>query len=188
MISEYCVDLSLPIPHPLADPSVLNQTDFKPDIFFADPNNVNPNFVEWLDSLGLALACPPLIFYTPARRECGFHIDGDSICDRAVMNWIVGGLGSQMHWYTLAQDAEITDMVVTQAGTPYTRYNEDQVVHLHSQEVKWPSLVQVGTPHKITNYVDQARWCLSCDIGYKSNPEAGLTMNQAKEIFKTWIV
>jgi hypothetical protein len=188
MISKYCVDLQLPIPHPLADPSVLNQTDYKPDIWFDSPENINQEYIDWLDTLGLVLTAPPLIFYTPARRECGFHIDGDAICDRVVMNWIIGGEGSQMHWYTLAPDAEITPIEVTQAGTPYTRYNEDQMVHLHSQAVKWPSIVQVGTPHKVTNYVDQPRWCLSCDIGKKSNPEAGLTMEEAKEIFKKWIV
>jgi len=188
MKNDYCVDLKLPVPHPLKDPTVLNQTGYAPEIFFADPSNVNEEFTAWLDQLDLVMTYPPLVFYTPPRRECGFHIDGDIICDRAVMNWIVQGSGSLMHWYTLAPDAEITNQEITQAGTPYTRYTEDHVVHLHSQEVKWPSLVQTGLPHKVTNYGDESRWCLSCDISLKSNPEAGLTMDQAKEIFKQWII
>ncbi len=188
MINNYCVDLSIPVEHPLKDPSILNQTDYKPDIFFADYSDVNEKFTQWLNELGLVMTYPPLIFYTPPRRECGFHIDGNVITDRAVMNWIVKGQGSLMHWYNLAPDAEITDMTVTQAGTPYTRYNEDQVVHVHTQEVKWPSLVQTGIPHKITNYGDEPRWCISCDISFKDHPEAGLNMNQSIEIFKKWIV
>lgn len=188
MKNDYCIDLNLPISHPLKDPGVLDQKGHAPEIFFADPENVNPDFVQWLDQNGLVMTYPPLIFYTPARRECGFHIDGAGICDRAVMNWTVQGRGSLMHWYTLAPDADITDQEITQAGTPYTRYTEEQVVHLHSQEVKWPSLVQTGLPHKMTNYGDEPRWCLSCDISLKSDPEAGLTMTQAKEIFKQWII
>jgi len=187
MLSNYCVDLTLPVAQPLADLSILNQNGYKPEIWFADYNNISTEFLKWLDENNLVMTYPPLIFYTPPRRECGFHIDGNSITDRAVMNWIVGGLGSKMHWYTLAPDATITPDEITQAGTPYTRYNEDQVVHLHSQSVQWPSIVQTGLPHKITNYCDEPRWAISCDISYKTSPEAGLTMAQALEVFKEWM-
>jgi hypothetical protein len=33
----------------------------------------------------------------------------------------------------------------------------------------------------------EGRWCLSCDISKKENPEAGLTMTEALEVFKQWI-
>jgi hypothetical protein len=188
MSNDYCFDLKLPVAHPLADISILNQSGYKPEIWFAEYNNISTEFLTWLDEHDLVMTYPPLIFYTPPQRECGFHIDGNGITDRAVMNWIVGGQGSKMHWYTLDPDAVITQDEITQAGTPYTRYNEDQVVHLHSQSVQWPSIVQTGIPHKVTNYCNEPRWCLSCDISLKSNPEAGLTMIQAREIFKKWIV
>ena len=186
MTSDYCIDLKLPVAHPLKNTEILNQSGYKPEIFFADPADVSDEYISWLDENNLVMTFPPLIFYTPARRECGFHIDGDVIIDRAVMNWIVGGVGSEMHWYKLTPDVSITENLLTQAGTPYTRYTEDHVVHLHSQPVLWPSMVQTGIPHKITNYCDEPRWCLSCDISLKSNPTEGLTMQQAKEIFKKW--
>ena len=187
MKSNYCVDISIPVLHPLKDPSILNQTGHKPEIWFADPSNVSNEFTSWLSANDLVLTFPPLIFYTPKRRECGFHIDGSDIIDRVTMNWIVQGTGSEMHWYTLAPGSIITEGVKTQAGTPYTRYKEEDVVHLHSQPVLWPSIVQVGIPHKITNYTDEPRWCISCDIGKKENPEAGLTMVEALEVFKSWM-
>jgi hypothetical protein len=187
MISDYCVDITIPVPHPLKNPSILNQDGHKPEIWFPDPSEVSDEFRHWLDSLGLVMTYPPLIFYTPPHRECGFHIDGAGITDRAVMNWIVKGNNSFMHWYTLSPEAEITKGEITQAGTPYTRYTEEDVVHLHSQEVKWPSIVQTGLPHKITNYGDEPRWCLSCDISFKDRPEDGMTMAQAIETFKKWI-
>jgi hypothetical protein len=186
MKNKYCLDLNLPVAHPLKDPSVLNQTGSKPDIWFASPDDISSNFQSWLNDNNLVMTYPPLIFYTPPRREIGFHIDGSGICDRVVMNWIVQGTGSKMHWYKLADDAVITEGVVTQAGTPYTRYTEEEVVHLHSQPVRWPSIVQTGIPHKITNYCDEPRWCISCDISEKDNPEGGLTMDRAMEIFKKW--
>lgn len=187
MFSDYCVDLKIPVSHPLKDPSILNQTGFKPEIWFASPDNVSDEFKNWLDKNNLVMTFPPLIFYTPARRECGFHIDGDGVCDRAVMNWVVRGNGSEMHWYKLAPETDITPGETTQAGTPYTRYQEEDIIHLHSQPVRWPSIVQTGVPHKITNYCDEPRWCISCDISLKSDPTSGLTMEQAKEIFKPWI-
>jgi hypothetical protein len=188
MINNYCIDIKLPVEHPLENPTILNQSDYKPDIFFVDHSDVSEKFTQWLDSQGLVMTYPPLIFYTPPHRECGFHIDGNAITDRAVINWIVGGEGSLMHWYNLAPDAEITEMTNTQAGTPYTRYTEEQVVHAHTQAVKWPSIVQTGVPHKVTNYGNEHRWCISCDISKKESPEAGLTMVEASEIFKKWIL
>ena len=186
-MNNCCVDLNLPVKHPLKNLDVLQERGHSPDIYFSDIKDVSQDFLDWLDAHNLTMTAPPLIFYTPARRECGFHIDGAGICDRVVMNWIVGGNGSEMHWYTLAPNTDITSDQVTQAGTPYTRYKEEDVVHLHSQPVRWPSIVQVGIPHKITNYCDEPRWCISCDISLKSDPMSGLTMEQAKEIFKTWI-
>jgi hypothetical protein len=186
-MNNYCIDLILPVKHPLANLDTLENKGASADIWFADMKDVSIEFLTWLDSNGLTMTYPPLIFYTPPRRECGIHIDGSGICDRAVMNWIVQGNGSVMHWFNLALDADITQQESTQAGTPYTRYREEDVVQVHSQAVKWPSLVQTGVPHKITNYSDEARWCISCDISLKSNPQEGLTMTQAKEIFQQWI-
>jgi hypothetical protein len=188
MDNNYCVNLQLPVEHPLSDPSILANKGATPEIWFIDMNDVNKDFISWLDSIGLTMTYPPLIFYTPAQRECGFHIDGSGICDRAVMNWIVDGRGSNMHWYDLVPGATITSGQVTQAGTPYTRYQEEDVIHVHSQPVQWPSIVQTGIPHKITNYCNEPRWCISCDISLKSDPESGLTMQQAKDIFQRWIV
>ena len=186
-MNNYCVDLTLPVSHPLANLEILKETGISADIWFADMKDVSIEFLNWLDSNELVMTYPPLIFYTPARRECGIHIDGDSIGDRAVINWIVKGTGSMMHWFNLAPDANITQQELTQANTPYTRYREEDVVQVHSQAVNWPSIVQTGIPHKITNYTDEPRWCISCDISLKTHPQEGLTMTQAKDIFQKWI-
>lgn len=181
----YAKDLSLPF-SPLADYSLLNHTSNEPVIYFENPSNVSTQFATWLDEQGLVMTYPPLIFYTPAGQQCGIHIDGFDVTDRAVVNFIFGGAGSLMHWYKRKEDAGVTDQVETQAGTPYTLYDPYQVEHVYSHAVKWPSIVQTGVPHNITNHTAGPRWCISCDISKKETPEAGLTMAEALEVFKQW--
>jgi hypothetical protein len=187
-MNDYCFDLHISVPHPLADPSVLTwQKEDEPDIWWADKTNISDEFKQFLESLNLTMTYPILLFYTPERQGIPIHIDGPSVCDRAVMNWCVEGNGSEMLWFKLKADA-LTEVKKTTAGTPYTRYTDDQVIFLHSQQVGWPSIVQTGIPHKVINYGQTKRWVLSCDLSLKTNPEEGLTWEQAKEIFKPWIV
>jgi hypothetical protein len=183
----YAVDITIPV-SPLADYSVLNQTSNEPEIWFAKTEDVDTSFTLWLDQQGLVMTYPPLIFYTPAGQQCGIHIDGYAVSDRACVNFILGGAGSLMHWYKLQEGQEISEQVATQAGTPYTLYDPHQVKHVFSHAVKWPTIVQTGVPHNITNHTHGPRWCISCDISYKDKPEEGLTMIQALEAFKKWII
>jgi hypothetical protein len=92
-----------------------------------------------------------------------------------------------MHWYSLKPEIHISKQNATQADTPYTLYQPEEVYHVHSQSVKWPSIVQTGVPHNITNHTKEPRWCISCDISLKSTPTAGLTWAQALEVFDPWI-
>lgn len=188
MKSDYCFDLTIPVAHPLKDPSILNQTGDSAEIWFADQNDVSTEFTIWLDSLGLVMTYPPLIFYTPKGKQCGIHIDGSGeLLDRCTMNWCVNGAGSLMHWYTVKEGQEPFENTETQAGTPYVQYHPAQVEHVRSQPVKWPSMVQTGIPHNVHNSTFESRWAISCDISLSSAPNAGLTMNQALRVFSQWI-
>ena len=189
IMSEYYFDLKIPVEHPLKDPSILNQTGDKPEIWFADFNDVSEQYLSWLDSIGLVMTYPPLIFYTPKGHQCGIHIDGQGeLLDRACMNWCVDGAGSLMHWYEVKEGETPFEITETQAGTPYVQYHPRQVKHLSSHAIKWPTIVQTGIPHNIHNHFFEPRWVLSCDLSTKENPEAGLTMLQSKEIFSKWIL
>ena len=189
MKSNFCCDLQIPVQHPLTDPSVLNQTGDLPEIWFAEYDNVSEEFIEWLDSLDLIMTYPPLIFYTPKGKQCGIHIDGDGqLLDRCTMNWVVDGAGSMMHWYSIKEGETPFEITETQAGTPYVQYHPNQVNHLYSHIVKWPTIVQTGIPHNIHNSTWEPRWVISCDISKKLNPKEGLTMKESTEIFKRWII
>lgn len=187
-MKQYAIDLTVPVIHPLKDPSILNQTGDQTEIWFADHKDVSVEFLTWLEELGLVMTYPPLIFYTPKGKQCGIHVDGHSPdSDRAAMNWCVQGVGSMMHWYNLKDGEQPFETTDTQAGTPYLQYHPKQVNHLYSHIVKWPTIVQTGIPHNIHNNVWEPRWIISCDVSKKENPEAGLTMAESLEIFKSWI-
>jgi hypothetical protein len=182
----YAIDLTIPS-SPLNDYSILNHSSDEPSIFFAKSEQVDEHFTEWLHQQGLVMTYPPLIFYTPPGQQCGIHIDGYAVSDRACVNFILGGAGSLMHWYKLRPNIIISEQVTTQAGTPYTLYQPDEVEHVFSHAVKWPTIVQTGVPHSITNHTAGPRWCISCDISKKESPEAGLTMAEAMDVFKSWM-
>lgn len=188
-MTSYAFHLNLPVPHPLKNKSVLKYgiSEYEPSSWFDSLDNLSEEFLTFLDELGLTMTYPALIFYTPERQDIPVHIDGVEISDRVVMNWCVGGLDSQMQWFKLKND-NISEAKVTTAGTPYTRYNLDEVELLHTDVVKWPSIVQTGIPHRITNYGNQKRWVISCDISFKSNPEQGMTMKESAEVYKKWII
>lgn len=187
-ITQYAIDLTVPVAHPLNNTDILNQRGDQTGIRFAHHSDVSTEFSSWLDSLDLVITDPPLIFYTPRGKQCGIHIDGHSHgADRAVMNWCVQGVGSMMHWYELNDGEQPFETTDTAAGTPYIQYHPRQVKQLYSHVVKWPTLVQTGIPHNIHNNVWEPRWVISCDISRKENPTAGLTIAESSEIFKSWI-
>jgi len=189
MNSDYAFDLQLPFKSPLTDMSVIHRDGSEPDIFFIDHKDVSEEYLNWIDEQGLVMTYPPLIFYTPVKHQIGIHIDGPGeLIDRACMNWCVQGVGSLMHWYDVKDGRSPFEETNTQAGTPYTQYHPKDLNHLHSQTVKWPTVVQTGIPHNVTNSVWEPRWVISCDLSFKDRPNDGLTINEAKELFSKWTV
>lgn len=185
----YCFDLNLPVTHPLNNIDCIYRDGPDPDIFFIDHADVSEEYSEWIEQQNLVMTYPPLIFYTPIGHQIGIHIDGPGeLMDRACMNWCVQGAGSLMHWYEVKEGCYPFEETETQAGTPYTQYHPKDLNHLHSQTVRWPSVVQTGIPHNVHNSKWEPRWTISCDLSFKDNPEQGLTMSQAQELFAKWII
>ena len=189
MISKYCFDLKTPVAHPLADCGVLNDCNIdESKIWYTSKDNVSKEFLEWIDQLGLILTQPICIFYTPKGGKCDIHTDGDgNTVDRVCMNWCVQGSNSLMYWFRLKKKQDTNFKTQLLLEQPYVAYERSQVVHLHTQAVKWPSVVQTAIPHEITNGSTEPRWVISCDLSLKQSPGDGLTMKQAKKIFKSWM-
>ena len=66
----------------------------------------------------------------------------------------------------------------------YVSYNSNEVDLIHSQSVGYPSLVQSGIPHNVTNFKG-IRNCISIMLYTKSGNF--LTMSQATHLFSKYI-
>jgi hypothetical protein len=193
MSQKYCVDLNTPIQTPLRDFKTDNFTSPDPQVWEEPAFKISKDFLKWLDELGLKTNAP-IIFYTPPGTIQQPHIDGyDGYSDSVAMNWVIQSPGATMHWYRLKPGVNISKNI-TSTSTNYiphnirhTAYTNEQLIWEYSHVVQWPSLVQIGVPHNVTNFTTSPRWCISFNLGYKENFGNGLTWAQANQIFQSYI-
>jgi hypothetical protein len=124
-----------------------------------DPAAINPYWYQLMEQKQLTIIRVEL-FYGPKDfpYTMGIHTDR-SYGDWGKINWIVGGEGSEMHWYK-ALSASTKEVKETPVHSNYNLYEPSEVKLLHSTQVVSPSIVQVGIPHNITN-PGHERWCYS---------------------------
>jgi hypothetical protein len=133
------------------------------------------------------------VLYKPPNAFSKIHIDGNdpSKNDLTKINWVIGGEDSKMVWYDIKDSyyaKPLSDSLV-KTSTSYAAYAivyiPEDVNEVYSENIRGPSLVQVGIPHNvITN--SQARWCMSIifrDLKLGRRP----TMMEAREIFKQYL-
>jgi hypothetical protein len=187
MSQKYCVDLDTPIQAPLKDLKIDNFTSPDPQAWEEPMFKVSKDFLKWLDELGLRTKAP-VIFYTPPGNIQEPHIDGcDGYLDSVAMNWVIQSSGATMNWYRLKPGVNISKNATSVHYTPHTLYTNKELIWEYSHVVQWPSLVQIGVPHNVTNFTSSPRWCISFHLGYKENFGNGLTWEQANQIFQSYI-
>jgi hypothetical protein len=123
------------------------------------------------------------IFYCKPHHTGGIHVDAEG-GDFVKINYVFGGTGSLMNWYTVKPD-QIPNFGMTPANTFYWNWKPEQVIPIHSHVVKFPTLVQVGKPHQV-NTTDEARLCVSLIVGTKSTGKF-IKFEDAYNIFKPFM-
>jgi len=187
-MKQYCVDLAFDI-QPFIDISFINTIpkdayQYKASLF----QHINPKFLLLLHKLELTVYNIPEVFYCRANHSGMIHADNlnDTISkdptDFVRINFSFYGKDSVMNWYSVNADTE-SSISISTTGAPSYKYNPDQVTHIHSQSVSFPSIVQVGIPHNVTTG-NEDRICFSL-MPLKNNMR--LSMNEAIEIFKPYI-
>jgi hypothetical protein len=180
-MNNYCVDLNFNCPVITQNFNVLKykgipHSAVSPDIF-------EPRFINLLKSLGLKVTWSE-IFYIPKREERTYGIHTDNAGgDYVKMNWIFGGENSLMQWYTINPGIH-KEPIKTAINSLYISFNNSEVTLAHAQMVKFPSIVQVGSPHNIYNPTED-RFCLS--IMLRDSDNNRLTMDRAKQLFSPYI-
>jgi hypothetical protein len=175
----YYNQLSLDIP-PLRN--VVDIRQIKALHYSMPVDNINPDMAEFLLSLGITVKCLDLFYRTPGNKS-SIHADNLS-GDFTKINWIYGGKGSKMYWFTLKNPSpnEVTD--TTDVDRSHTTYSIGEVTYAESASLEGIYLLQVGIPHLVVNpYEDRHCLCfVLADLnGYR------LTMTQAQELLRDYI-
>jgi hypothetical protein len=177
-----CVNLNLNI-HPLKEGIDINSYG---TAYIRPPlNDINHELISLLGTLNLTIVWISL-FYTPPFHFTEIHTDVDDSAirgDYTRLNYVFGGKNSLMNWWkpklgilNIGKNTEI--------GSPYVGYDISEVDLVDTQQVKFPSIVQVGIPHNIQN-LEEPRYCLSLVLRKQNNTR--LTIAESLEIFKHYL-
>lgn len=111
-------------------------------------------------------------FYLGPGADHTVHCDGHELDTKAKMNFVVGGKGSVMTWYSCKDESKI-EQRTSKANTIYLGTGIDNVVEEYSVEMDGFYLVNVGMFHNVWNR-DEGRYCMSTCLvdlhtGYRIN-------------------
>lgn len=122
-------------------------------------DTINSQLIEFLSSKGIEIRAVE-VFYSEANFGGGIHSDGagNEGTDVTKLNYIFGGKNSLMNWYDIKPNAK-PNISMTDKGTPYVNYNNEDTIKIHSAQVGFPGIVQVAVPHNIRNF-EEPRYCV----------------------------
>jgi hypothetical protein len=115
--------------------------------------------IDWCRSVSIEIAQIELI-YTPANGWGKPHIDLHKLKDLCKINWVYGGEGSVMNWYSVKSDRS-GSIVNNSVSTFITTFHTDDLNKIYGCCVRGPTLLKVGIPHNVENTSDQERWAIS---------------------------
>jgi hypothetical protein len=175
-MNKYCLDLKFDI-SPLKPGIDLSYYMTKPHSNINE-SHLNKEFLDFFHTIkedcGIAMF---EVFYMEPNIISEIHIDQLSatkieLGDFTKINWAYYGKGSTMNWYT-PKDIESVRNKKARAGTIkntsgksnfYLPFDHNTVDLAHTQEVNFPSLVQVGVPHNVLTS-NEHRVCISLTFG-----------------------
>jgi len=132
---------------------------------------INPEFIDLLKSNDIHIFYAEF-FYSPPYYIQPIHVDAPG-GDIVKINFVLGGANSTMSWYKEKPNI-IVPIKKTSVGTSYTEYTIDQVELIETHTIGFPSLVQVGIPHRIVN-AHESRICASFVCKDKLNTPIPMT-------------
>lgn len=147
-----------------------------------DSSSVSDKLHEFLKQFDIYVGNSSVLFYTPPFGELGIHLDGGTISNKAMLNFVWGSSSHKMSWYKL-KDNNNLEVTNFSNNDPYIKINKESVTLIDETVVQYPTLVRVGVPHAIKNYDSIGRWCLSLDVRNNDNTP-GIDFDHAVKLFK----
>lgn len=149
-----------------------------------DLSILNPKIIELFSKLSLNIILAEVFYSTPFMFS-GIHTDSTG-GDINKINWIYGGDGCHMNWYSTKISAIEKNIEKSAINTQCASYAYDEVDIIESTVLKSPSLVNVGIPHNIKNK-NEHRWCISLVYNFKESGRRP-TMEESLKLFKDYIL
>lgn len=189
-MNMFCRDLAIPVGincsiDVLTDRFPIDKNTYLHKIF----NNENhiwlsEEFELWLKTLNLYVPRVE-IFHTEADRITGWHIDMIPPSDWVKINWVYEDGVSYMEYANLDKTAEL-NVKRSVAGTPYVRFEPETTNTAFRYNLKGPTLINAGQPHRVYNKKETDRWCLSAII-WHTDKQSRVLWDDAVEIFKDYL-
>lgn len=132
----------------------------KPNHVAVDPNDVNKEFRDFLESIpGLRINFWEA-FYTPPGGSIYIHADQSELSDITRLNYTWGPDDSELIWWEPKKGFK-PEPIETFHGEAYLRAEPEQCNRIHSAVINKPSLIQAGTLHSTYNPGPTGRWTLA---------------------------
>lgn len=164
----------------------LKESDYFHTVF--DNENhiwLSNDFENWLEKFDLFVKRIEL-FHTEPARITGWHIDMNPPKDWIKINWVYETGISFMEWGERNTNDPLSNQI-TMARTSYVRFEPETVDRKCRYNLKGPTLINAGIPHRIDNSKSTDRWCISA-IVWKKTDQSRLLWNDALHIFRDYLV
>lgn len=178
-MTEYCVHVNDKTPLFVQD----YQFPHHPERMYynVDVSVINPYWTALLEAHNLFVARVDF-FYGPPNSPYAHNIHLDHAPgDRAKLNWVFGGEGSVMHWYTVKKEKPKELLRTPGVKSSYHLFEPSEVEVAHSDSINNPSVVQVGVPHNVES-PGAERWCYSLVV-FDSRTKTNAKFDQLKKVF-----
>ena len=157
--------------------------------YILEKNLINQEFTDFLESLKLSIDYGRYFYSIPHLRYIP-HIDNTVaqqglISDNVKINFVAGGAGSEMIWYSLKPGKSHYHYTNTQGNLCFG-YRDEDLIEEHRASIGWPSLIDADSIHTLQN-ADEDRKCWSFTL--KSTiTKKRISWDDAIEIFKDYII
>jgi hypothetical protein len=185
---ETTIDLDIGFPDILKDPDYFKTlTVDKNGIAHLklDQSLLVPEYLTWLDSLGLEIKLAEL-FYCGPGAEIFVHSDEIETPNCCKMNWAYCDSEVTMDWYAVDPGTKIEQHNNTIGGY-YLSCDPQHYSLYKSAAIGRPSLVNVSNLHGVKNTSNNPWWCVTIVLRKKNADEHRISWNELLEIVTPWI-
>jgi hypothetical protein len=196
MKNIYCKDLKLPVSDVMIYKYWLNRMPDKGHVSIPE-KEVNPELINFFENKGLYLKNVD-VFCSPPGFYLQIHIDGIALgTNICAINWqYCDEKGSYMQWWNPKPQFANKDIIKPEnfiensykiKTTKYAyAWTPEECNLVHTSEIGFPSLVNIGVPHSMKNSTKVNRYAISLTL--KDSKGATVEWDYLYEKLQSYIV